>query len=351
MGGNILLKANLLAPVRPESAVTTHPRVLEALVEWSMEKSPSSAVIISDSPGYLFSGQWPLFIANCGLETIRKNCGCTISPLNDEGFVESKAKNLFMLNGLRIPAKVSRMETVLNVAKLKTHVETEITCCLKNTFGYLDTATRKRAHRSGSLRSLCNAILDAHVSRMPDWNILDAVIGMEGNGPSHGDPRPTGWIIASRNALAVDFVAATIMGYENPFSIPLLSEAAKRGLGPVEKENIELRGAEWRDLPVPGFRKAPTALRRFVPTPLRGFAHSFVRLSPSWNSTNCTFCGACSAVCPVGAIQQVGEKVRIRRSLCVRCLCCNEMCPTGAMGVKQGFLARVLLSGRKTKSP
>lgn len=344
----VLFKANLLAPVRPECSVTTHPSVLDGLVRWVKANKPGTAVTVADSPGYLFSGQWPLFLENCGLRFLAENHSCRVVPLNEDGFRDISTPGLVMLKTLRIPVKVVEAGTLINVAKCKTHVETEITACLKNTFGYLDTASRKRAHRSGSLRKLCDAVLDAHLARVPDWNLLDAIVGMEGYGPSHGKPKPMGWIVASENALAADVVAAFMMGYAEPFSIPLLASAARRGMGPTQRSEIELCGALWDELPVNGFLRCPSALRRFIPTPLRGMAHSLVRLAPSWNADICTFCGACSAVCPVTAIHAEKNELLIDRNTCVSCLCCHEMCPTGAMAVKPNLFARFLLNNKQS---
>lgn len=344
----VLVKANLLAPVRPECSVTTHPAVLDGLVRWAKANKPGTEITVADSPGYLFSGQWPLFMENCGLQSLAENHSCKVVPLNEYGFRDVSTPGLVMQEDLRIPLKVVEAGTLINVAKCKTHVETEITACLKNTFGYLDTASRKRAHRSGSLRKLCDAVLDAHLARVPDWNLLDAVVGMEGYGPSHGKPKPMGWIVASENALAADVAAAFMMGYAEPFSIPLLASAARRGMGPTQRSEIELFGAQWDELPIPGFLKSPSAIRRFIPTPLRGIAHSLVRLAPSWNADSCTFCGACSAVCPVKAIHAEKNEVVIDRKTCVSCLCCHEMCPTGAMAVKPNLFARFLLNNKQS---
>lgn len=343
IGRNVLFKANLLAPAKPEQAVTTHPEILSALAAWVRGKNPGSDLSISDSPGYLFAGQWPLFEQNCGLLDLKEKWDLDISPLNAKGFAETGTSFSAALGRFRIPVKAAEADTLFNVAKCKTHVETEITACLKNTFGYLDTATRKRAHRSGSIENLCEAILDAHLSRVPDWNLIDAVVGMEGNGPSHGDPKPLGWVIASGNALAADVVAAWMMGYSNPFSIPLLAAAARRGIGPASRTHIDLVGSTWENMLSPRFRKATSALRRFFPTPLRGFAHTLVKQTPFWDSSRCIFCGACEKVCPAGAIRTGTRTIWIDLEKCVRCLCCHEMCPVEAIGIRRNILARVLL--------
>gem|GEM_PF-6766366 len=134
IGRNVLLKANLLAPVKPERAVTTHPEVLSALADWVREKEPDAHIEVSDSPGYLFSGQWPLFEENCGLRNLREKWNVELSPLNGKGYVEMQSSTSSTLGKLQIPVKAVEADTLINVAKCKTHVETEITACLKNTF-------------------------------------------------------------------------------------------------------------------------------------------------------------------------------------------------------------------------
>ncbi len=132
--------------------------------------------------------------------------------------------------------------------------------------------------------------------------------------------RPIGWIIASENALAADVVAAFMMGYADPFSIPLLSSAARRAMGPTQRNEIELFGAKWEELPVPGFRKSPSALRRFIPTPLRGMAHTLVRLAPSW-MPRLYLLRACAEFAPSRQSIAGRKELTIDRTICFGCLC------------------------------
>ena len=178
--------------------------------------------------------------------------------------------------------------------------------------------------------------------RIPDFFVLDAVEGMEGWGPSHGKPKRIGWVAASSNALALDYVQAVMMGFNDPLDIPLLSIASKRMDGPSGKEDIELRGAHWEDLPCEGFQRAPSFIR-WVPSFFRGVAHHMVRLKPGLNRVACIKCGICEKVCPVNAIAFSPEGwPEVGRKKCVQCLCCHEMCPTGEMEVRENTLSRLL---------
>ena len=154
-----------------------------------------------------------------------------------------------------------------------------MTGAIKNLFGAADTDTRKRAHAPRTRTFLPEAIVDIFSARVPDLFVLDAVEGMEGFGPSHGRAKKVGWVAASTNGLALDYVQSVMMGFSDPFSIPLLSIASKRLEGPGKREDIELKGARWEDLPCKGFERAPSIVSN-VPSLLRGAAHHVVTLKP-----------------------------------------------------------------------
>jgi ferredoxin len=172
---------------------------------------------------------------------------------------------------------------------------------------------------------------------------------MEGDGPSYGRPRKTGFILAGANALAVDWVAATVMGYGNPADIPLLAAAAMRGMGPSSRGEISLVGAEWDELPVKGFKKSSGYVRA-LPTFLRGIGYKLVSVAPRLAPDKCVKCWICARVCPVGAISPSSAAKdgypSVERRKCVRCMCCHEMCPTGAMTAHKNLLAQVIGESR-----
>jgi uncharacterized protein (DUF362 family)/ferredoxin len=344
LAGEALIKANLLSPSAPEHAVTTHPEVIRAIIG-EIRRHGDFPIHVADNPGYIFTDSRGLFRATevDGVEGID---GVTFGLLSDRGMREVSSGGFRELRRARISSRYLDSVFCVNAAKLKTHVETEISGCLKNIFGAADTETRKRCHNSASHTRLVESIADIFSIRPPDFNIMDAIVGMEGDGPSHGQPKHLGYILASRDAAALDWVAAAIMGYDDPLEIPILAAASRRGIGPAKKGEIALVGAEWRDLPARGFRKSSGAIRA-LPALLRGFAHKLVLISPKLDRERCLGCGICGQVCPVGAITDEpgsgsGKRLPIiERRKCVRCLCCHEMCPTGAMAARGNLLARL----------
>lgn len=343
ISGNVLVKPNLLAPRDPNEAVTTHPEVVTACVQSLKELTQAHSVTVGDSPGYVYEGEIHRLLEKTGMKSLEEKGVASMAPLFDQGFLEVEGSHPLVLDKVRVCRRYLNADAVINVAKFKTHVETEITACLKNLFGIADTATRKKAHRSRSQLHLADAILDLYSVRKPDFNVLDAVWAMEGKGPSWGTPCHLGWLLVGRNALAVDEVALWMAGYDNPRGVPLIRRAIDRQLGPSGFQEIELIGASWNELRAVPFKKAPRMVR-WIPTPLRGWGHRLVSLNPLLDSRTCTRCGVCSRVCPVGAIE-MRDYPFIKKGLCVSCLCCHEMCPTGAMRVRPNLLAKILLKG------
>lgn len=340
IGSEVLLKPNLLSPCAPDQAVTTHPQVLRAVVGEIRDVAPGVPIHLADNPGYIFTNTEGL-LERTGVGALRELGGVTAGLLLDQGVRSVRRETFRTLEEARISARYLDAPYCVNVSKLKTHVETEMTGCIKNIFGTADTGSRKSAHRSRSKRHLAHAICDLYSVRPPEFHVMDAIYGMEGVGPSHGRPIRVGWVLAGVNALAVDWAACVVMGYADPRRIPLIDAACERGLGPGEQGEVRLVGAEWNVLPVPGFKKSTSAMR-FIPTFLRGLAHELVAVYPKLEREKCVRCMICTEVCPVDAIAKDRDGYPcIDMKTCVRCLCCHEMCPPGAMVVAKNLIARV----------
>lgn len=336
----VLLKVNLLAPRPPEDAVTTHPELVAATSKFLRSQEFSGTIRVADNPGYVFASAFSRLLDITGMARVKEAERLEVGLLSDNGVQELEGYLGKRLRSPRVSARYLHAPFVVNMAKLKTHVETEMTGCVKNIFGIADIQTRKQAHSSRSKWDLMDAILDLFLMRKPNFNILDAVYCMEGNGPSHGMPRHCGWIVVGTEAAAVDYVGATIMGYKDPLEIPLLCVASTRLRMELSPETIQLVGADWDELPVKGFQRSTGALR-MLPTFLRGWAHRLVSMHPCLVEQTCTRCTICAKVCPVDAIEMNPYPV-INKKRCVSCLCCHEMCPTGAMHVSRNWLAEVL---------
>lgn len=59
---------------------------------------------------------------------------------------------------------------------------------------------------------------------------MDGILGMEGNGPSHGKPVNSGVILASPDCVSLDIIAAEMIGFD-PLKVPTTAGAVKKGFG------------------------------------------------------------------------------------------------------------------------
>ncbi len=128
---------------------------------------------------------------------------------------------------------VLEADIIISLPKFKTHGLTIMTGAIKNSYGFLPGAQKARLHKAaGSPARFHEMIVDVFRLRVPDLFIVDAVVGMEGNGPASTELRDIGLILASDNAVALDAVIATMMGCD-PARLGFLRKAKSVGLGTV----------------------------------------------------------------------------------------------------------------------
>jgi ferredoxin len=211
------------------------------------------------------------------------------------------------------------------------------TGAVKNMFGFLTSRDRINAHTFSGFSTFSSVLVDIYSSIRPDLNIMDAVVGMEGTGPSQGKPVQLGWMLASPDAVALDAVAAAAAGF-NPGEILTTSFAGKRGLGAANLDEIKVHG-----LNIEKARKrlkrpsaAVSALMPFLGGPLT----ELTQVRPRINTEECKQCRRCVEVCPAGAIDTKAD-FKINDNVCILCYCCHEMCEYGAVELKKPFLVKV----------
>jgi len=117
-------------------------------------------------------------------------------------------------------------KTYINVAKMKTHMQTLVSLCIKNQKGLLDSDTRKTFHRLGLHKPI--ACL-AEVIK-PELCMVDGIVAIEGNGPANmGNTREMGMIVLGSDMIEVDRACCRTMGI-NPDRVEhirLISEGVK----------------------------------------------------------------------------------------------------------------------------
>ncbi|MBI5555373.1 MAG: DUF362 domain-containing protein [Elusimicrobia bacterium] len=345
-GQKVLIKPNLLAPCSPETAVTTHPALIQAIAE--AVKKQGAIPFIGDSPGGFsvlerIEHLWEI----TGMKQAADASGATLVNFEKSRFKELELSLEKKKIKILIAACVQEdFEVVINVPKFKTHNLTTATGAIKNMFGVMPGLTKIQFHKLAPKKEALSAFLVALFSQViPQLNIMDGIIGMEGEGPgSSGTPINTGFLLAADNALAMDIMQASIMGF--PLArVPVIVEAIKAGLGPKTMADINIQGDSLAEVQPKKFSWPPGSYTDKIPgflIPLLNYMARLVRLTnPVVNDELCAKCQICVQSCPVKAINNNKGKIRVDYKECIECFCCIELCPSRAMTIKKSRLLKL----------
>jgi len=350
-GESVILKPNLLRAARPEEAVTTHPSVVAAVGRAVVAQG--ARAIIADSPGSGYRYTEAVLRRTydvCGMADAAREAGAELNFDTGHEIVPHPEGRL--VKRFEVITPVLRADGLINLCKLKTHVFTGMTGAVKNLFGVIPDLIKPGYHaKLADGRRFAGMLLDLADLIAPRLSIMDAVVGMEGDGPGSGDPRKVGWLLASESALALDAVAAEIMGLPREQN-PLLLEAEARGMSAARVQDVEVIGATVEELRLPGFRLPGTRATgvgisgsAWWQRPLAALLRSAMSLRPEVVPERCIACGACVRACPEHVIALVDaggrQAARIDQRGCIRCYCCHEMCPEDAIELRRSLLHRL----------
>ena len=322
-GKRILIKPNLLRASEAKEGIVTHPAVLRAVVE-KVETMDPASIVVGDNPGLFGYGENEESFKITGLMEAAKGYYQNIG--NDSQKVDFNAEFMPTVSLSKI---VLDADIIISLPKFKTHGLTVITGAIKNSYGFLPGAQKAKLHKAaGSPERFHEVIVNVFRLRVPDLFIVDAVVGMEGNGPASPDLRSIGLILASSNAVALDSVMAMMMGCD-PGRLHFLRKAKEAGLGDYDLSTIEVIGELKR---LPDFKLPPLGGQAiFRNETMQAMIHNRTLLRPQADPELCTGCGICVEQCPVSALTMNDDLPQVDADTCITCFCCQEICPEKAM--------------------
>jgi len=335
----ILLKPNMLGAHKPEQAVTTHPLVLEAVIRLLQELDKE--VIVGDSPGgsVKASTVWQV----CGYQEVCSRYNVRLIDFGKEGMfnIHSGALKFYFDKCL------CDCDAIINLPKLKTHSMLLYTGAVKNFFGVIPGLYKSELHKlypSPNDFSVVISTIYNLIKPKVILNIIDGIVGMDGHGPSAGNPYPFGVLISSENSVAADIIGSSLMGFKQGDIIyinqclqqedfALENIEVERSLCDMQYPNVDIKSVQFRNKML---NKLPSFLKKtFV---------SLFAYKPAFKA-DCKLCGVCVQSCPVKALAIVGDKVQLTNRLCIKCLCCHEVCPTSSIYLKRSMVAKMVFKG------
>lgn len=338
-GMKIIIKPNLVSFKKPDAAATTHPALLEALVEMLLARGAD--VTIGDSPGGPHS--LPLLnrvYAATGMDRVEKLGAKLNRNMNEKtvDFPEGK-----VLKNFTYTEYLDEADAIIDFCKLKSHGMLGMSAAVKNLFGTIPGLKKPEVHyKFQNDAEFADMLVDLNEYFKPRLAICDAVVGMEGNGPTAGTPRQIGAIIASKSTYYADVVGAELIGM-NIDGLPTLQAAYERGFAPASSKNLRVYG-DIRALTVDDFKAPPVRGLSFMRkgNVLHFISKAALEHKPTLKKRLCVGCGECARMCPAKAIEMKNKKPHINREKCIRCFCCQEFCPRAAMVAHRPLAAKVL---------
>lgn len=341
-GQKVLIKPNLLAGKPPEKAVTTHPEIVRQVI--LLAQAAGGMVSVGDSPGL---GTPESVARKCGILQVVEETGARFAPFLESVPVSVRGGTFHQLEVAR---EVLDADVIINLPKLKTHQMMGYTGAVKNMFGMVVGIRKVRLHLQAGAEPGFFALMLLELAERfpPTLSIMDAVVGMEGNGPGSGDPVQVGALLAAPHALALDTVATTLVGLDER-QVWTQRVARQTGRPGSRLEDITVTGPALASLRPQHFRPAPSSDLGFgLPAPLKRALRNTITARPEI-AESCVRCGDCVRHCPPHAMVLDREGVQIDYHRCIRCFCCQELCPHAAIRTRQGALLRIaaLLAGMR----
>ncbi len=355
-GKKVAIKPNLVMKKPAEYAATTHPDVLDALLAY-LDTCSCADVVIAESMGgpYTETALRGVYRV-CGIEEAVQghkahlNFDVTSRPMS--------APDGVICKGFDIITPIADADVIINLCKLKSHSLTRMSGAIKNTFGCIPGLTKFEFHaRYPDYADFNKMLVDLSSmlhAQKECIDICDAIVGMEGNGPTGGNPRKIGCLIASRNPFCLDTVSAAMLCCEG--EVPMITEAASRGYAPAHADDVNV-SADYHTLIQTDFQAPDTARRsknalHWLPKLFGGKIFDWFAPRPVIRTSTCVGCGECERSCPVHTIEMITDKngkkkAQIHASKCIRCFCCQELCPIHSVDIRKNGILNLLAQMRR----
>ena len=197
----IFIKPNLSHPEYVPGVVTS-PELMRQLV--GLLRDGNSEVVVGESNGFNYPC-WTAF-DKTGAEAAVKAAGGSVINLSEDKVVEVKFQGNTPLKRLFLPKTVLEADAVVDLALMKTHEFMAYSGAVKNLFGCVPSNKRIYLHPY-----LPEVFYRLYTLFKPQLTIMDARVGIEGNGPTKGKPVKMGLMLTGNDALAVDIAAVKVM--------------------------------------------------------------------------------------------------------------------------------------------
>jgi uncharacterized protein (DUF362 family) len=230
-GKSILIKPNNGRAAHAGQGINTDPGAVAGAIE-KLRDAGASSIAIGESP--IVGVDTMLAFTRSGVKEVAERYGVPLLDLNAKRFVKKEIPGARIVNTTKVCSSIYDFDLILSLPVAKCHMHTGVTLSIKNMKGCLWEHEKVRYHQleyaEGSHfpdKTLDSAISDLATVLLPHISLIDGYIGMEGMGPSGGEPIKSDFAVASLNPVGADAFGCIMMGL-SPKEIPHLVIAAER---------------------------------------------------------------------------------------------------------------------------
>lgn len=279
-GQRVLLKPNLLTGARPTKDCVTRVELVAAIARQVI--AAGSQPFLGDSPA--FGSARGVAEAN-GYGPLLAELQIPVVEFHGKRYDTPSDR----FSHLRLSKEAMEADVVINIPKVKSHMQLTLTLGAKNLFGCVPGKMKAWWHmEAGKDRDRFGEMLVETARAInPELTIIDGIVGHEGNGPSGGEPRHLGVLGASADVFALDRAMVDVLQVD-PAMVPTVAVAQRLGLCSdldaiafVAMRPEELRIGDWQ-LPsnlMPIDFGAPRVLKstfkhlyiRFIKEPMKAY--------------------------------------------------------------------------------
>ena len=235
-GKEVLLKPNLVRPNMADCvAIITDPRVILATALLAREAG-AARVVVGENPGYGVSSRDALGASK--VAALLEEHDIEVCYLDEDPMIVSESRRARLLRRTVLPKTVLDCDVLINIPKMKTHVQTVVSLGIKNLHGLLPDSERLRFHR----QDVHQKMVDILAHRRPSVTVVDGIWAGEGQAPLFGSAlQDFNVIVAGEDVVAVDTVSAAIMGI-SPEEVPMIMIARGQSYGSGRLDEITIVG-------------------------------------------------------------------------------------------------------------
>ena len=247
-GDRVLVKPNLL---RADALTCTNAVIIAGVCRYLLDKG--CKVTVGDSPGF---GTTTGIAKAIGLDAALAQYGCSGVPLVT---LDSPVNKPLTLGGtVGISRHALETDHILNIPKLKAHVQMRVTGAVKNLFGCISGLRKAVLHtrygdkEKDGVPAFPSAVADIARHLPPVITLMDGIVAMHVRGPSGGRPFPAHFLAASASPVALDTAVYSMLGV-TPEAVPLWHELRRRNEPGAFFEEIVLSGMDIAEFDLSGF--------------------------------------------------------------------------------------------------